>query len=290
MEFAQQALGALRRVVADDSHAATHQSLGQYRSALLAHIDLVARATLPAGENAMYSIHPNDSTGPASYDAKALAALGEVAIAAAETHPDLCAGIVSQLAPDALPVLAGAPDAHAILTRSGHLFSFLAPEKCVISIEDIAHALANECRFGGHVHHFYSVAQHSLLVSQIVPPEDALAALLHDAPEAYVKEIPKPLKRLLPDYMAVERRVEAEVFARFGLPATLPPSVKYADLVLLATEKRDLLSSPASLVDAVGVEPLATRIFPMSPALAERMFLQRYRELTSQPAEEGAQS
>jgi hypothetical protein len=273
----------VRSLVENDGHAAEHQTLGQYRRAVLAHLDQVA-ATIsePTGEPAMQTMQPICRTAPASYDEQALAGLGEVAIAAAQSHPDLCSGIVAQLAPDALTVLASEQYEHAILTKSGHFFSFAAPEKCVFDIEDIAHALANECRFGGHVQHFYSVAQHSLLVSQIVPPTDALAGLLHDAAEAFLKDVPKPLKRLLPDYAVIERRVEAEVFARFGLPATLPISVKRADQVLLATERRDLQAAPAALVVSAGVEPLSTRIFPMSPALAKRMFLQRYHELTGQ--------
>lgn len=232
----------------------------------------------------MHETQATELSPLSEHDRKALAALAEVAIAAAESHPDLCAGIVAQLAPAGSAVLEQCQDAHTITTYCGHVFSFLAPEKCVLDIEDIAHALANECRFGGHVAHFYSVAQHSLLVSQIVPPQDALAGLLHDAAEAYVKDIPKPLKRLLPDYAAIERRVEAEVFRRFGLDAKLPDSVKYADQVLQATEQRDLRGATAALRIGAGVRPLPTRLFPMSSLVAKRMFLQRYRELTRRTA------
>ena len=168
-----------------------------------------------------------------------------------------------------------------IRTRSGHEFDFLQPDTSVFGIEDIAHALSNECRFAGHSSHFYSVAQHSILVSEIVAPEHALHALLHDAAEAFCKDIPKPLKRMLPDYAVIERRVEAAVFARFGLPATLPAEVKHADLVLLVTEQRDLMGGAEAWST---VRPLDTRIVPMPPTVAKNMFLHRYHQLARERA------
>lgn len=167
-----------------------------------------------------------------------------------------------------------------ILTASGHYFNFIEPADNVVLVPDIAHALANVCRFAGHTREFYSVAQHSVLASRIVPPEDALAALFHDATEAYIGDVARPLKELLPDYRKIEARLQADIFRKLDLPEQLPPSVKRADLILLATEKRDLMPAHNDEWGMItGIEPLAERIEPWAPWFACTMFLDRYREI-----------
>lgn len=173
-----------------------------------------------------------------------------------------------------------------ILIASGEYFDFTRPEEARFDIVDIAHALSNICRFTGHTRRFYSVAQHSVLVSQVVDQRWALEGLLHDAAEAFIGDVSRPLKAMLPDYKAIEQRVEAAVLGRFGLAPELPPAVKAADLVLLATEKRDLMPAhEATWSDLQGFEPMAETIVPVSSELARRMFVERYKELHSRRLE-----
>lgn len=181
--------------------------------------------------------------------------------------------------------------APCIMTVSGRYFDYLTPDTSELSVQDIAHGLSHICRFGGHVREFFSVSQHSVLASYLVPEGDALAALFHDAAEAVLGDVPTPLKRLLPDYAAIEARVEAAIFAKLGIGWPLPPSVKQADLVMLATERRDLLPEhPVEWPILVGVQPHPQTIVPLSPKAARVQFLGRYAELThrrrhgSQPA------
>ncbi|CAR20947.1 conserved hypothetical protein; CPS-53 (KpLE1) prophage [Escherichia coli IAI39] len=127
-----------------------------------------------------------------------------------------------------------------IKTFSGKHFYYDRINKDDIVINDIAVSLSNICRFAGHLSHFYSVAQHAVLCSKLVPEEFAFEALMHDATEAYCQDIPAPLKRLLPDYKQMEEKIDAVIREKYGLPPVMSTPVKYADLIMLATERRDL--------------------------------------------------
>lgn len=169
-----------------------------------------------------------------------------------------------------------------IMTFSGSLVDPFDLWPSHVSVEDIAHALGMLCRFNGHTREFYSVAEHSINVSNIVEPQHALWALLHDASEAYLTDVPTPLKRS--GAFAVYREVEADVMRsvciRFGLPIEMPESVKVADEIMCATEARDLMPS-GEYAWVFKQAPLETRIFqPLTPDAAKRAFLYRFEELS----------
>jgi hypothetical protein len=167
-----------------------------------------------------------------------------------------------------------------IQTYSNYKFDFVNLDTNIICIRDIAHALSNICRYTGHTNEFYSVAQHSVLASHIVPEEDALTALLHDATEAYLSDISKPLKLLLPEYKVLEDRVWLKIAERFNLPGVLPVTVKQADIILLATEKRDLLGKgPEEWEIIKNIPCMEEEIIPLSPREAETLFRERIYQI-----------
>lgn len=128
-----------------------------------------------------------------------------------------------------------------IRTFTGKKFYPLDPRPEDIDIEDIAHALSNLCRFAGHSKEFYSVAQHSCLVAMALPPELAIYGILHDASEAYIVDIPSPLKRYLPGYKEIENKIMGVIYEKFGLDPNVPPIVKEMDERILVNEMKALL-------------------------------------------------
>lgn len=169
-------------------------------------------------------------------------------------------------------------------TYTGRCVHPLAPHPDEIAIEDIARSLSQQCRFLGHTDSFYSVAQHSVLVSELVPREFALWGLLHDASEAYLCDLPAPIKREpeMEVYRIAENRLTAAVALKFGMTAIMPPAVHVADKVMLATEFRDVttVDNVAWIIDECGQKPLDRRwLTPWPAAVAEVRFLARFREL-----------
>lgn len=171
-------------------------------------------------------------------------------------------------------------DAPYVSTYLGNRFFLTRPHIDDVAIEDIAHGLAYQCRFNGQTSAFYSVAQHSLMVMALVPESERLPALLHDAAEAYLGDMVKPLKNLFPEFSAIESRVMEIIGQRFGVDLTrLHPSIKEADLVALATEKRDLMPhSTEPWTSISGIEPLAKRIEPLAPGDAKSAFLAAFAQ------------
>lgn len=164
-----------------------------------------------------------------------------------------------------------------ILTYSGVEFWPLDARPEEILIEDIAHALSMTCRYGGHVKEFYSVAQHSVLVSKLVPAKDALWGLLHDASEAYICDLPRPVKRQIAQYKEIEDDLLGVIARRFGLDPTMPPSVKEIDNRILADESMALFDPVPDWIRPY--KPTGIMITPLAPGFAEQVFLARYKEL-----------
>lgn len=169
-------------------------------------------------------------------------------------------------------------------TFTGGRFYPLDPRPEDMHPEDIAHALSLLCRYGGHVDRFYSVAEHCVLMSRAVPPEHALAALLHDATEAYVVDVPRPLKRYLPEYRAIEDRVWRAIAARFGISVVLPAQVIEADSRILLTERRVLMPRAERWSQDDDYSALPVEVSGWLPDVAERRYLSRLAELTTDGA------
>ncbi len=172
----------------------------------------------------------------------------------------------------------------SITTLSGKFFDILKPEEYEYDIEEIATALSNLCRYTGHVNTFYSVAEHSVLVSRIVPERLALAGLLHDASEAYLGDVSSPLKKLLPEYKRIEDRVQRAISGAFGITEGLDhPEVHAADKRMYWQERQSVANN--GVKDTLWHQDLrATRkveAMGMSPLMARRMFIKRYRELNN---------
>lgn len=180
-----------------------------------------------------------------------------------------------------------------IETSLGRKFYLLA-EHPGFEITEIAHALSHACRYGGHCSQFYSVAEHSVLVSEIAEELklcDPFEALMHDASEAYIVDIPGPWKCLLPDYQKLEADLERKLQAFFGLPEK-SHGCKEADLIALMVEGQTLLTSKGVSMTEGGIPPYyataalrwtvahGKSIFGLSPAGARTSFMHRYEKLT----------
>lgn len=168
-----------------------------------------------------------------------------------------------------------------MLTFSGAIYYPSSPRVEDIRIVGIAHHLSMLCRYTGACRKFYSVAEHSVLVSQVVPPEHAFAALMHDATEAYVNDIARPLKRhwLMWGYRRLEHRTWCMIARKFGLPEQLPHSVHQADRAVLCAEQAALVC-PLPQSQGFRIEPADVLVQGLPPAAAEKLFLDRFFELT----------
>lgn len=171
-------------------------------------------------------------------------------------------------------------------TFTGRQFWPLDPRPEDVDIVDIAHALSNVCRYAGHSARFYSVAEHSVLVASKADHANKMWALLHDASEAYICDIPRPLKPFISDYGDIERRVMRAVADRFYLGPE-PEQVKELDTRILIDESAVLMPNPPAPWRVEG-EPLGVSIQCWTPYVARRNFLAAFYEAIglSRPAAE----
>ncbi|MDW9357478.1 hypothetical protein GOL81_26255 [Sinorhizobium medicae] len=168
----------------------------------------------------------------------------------------------------------------SIMLASGTWFDLLDPWNSHFTIEDISQGLSNICRYAGQCRDFYSVAEHSLHVCDTAA-EFKLEALLHDAAEAFIGDITRPLKQLLPEYKAIEANVEAAIYSRFGLNQMATPHVKLADLRVLAAEQSQLMPAGTDYWAAQSdVRPAPVTVEFLSPSNARERFLAKFHELT----------
>ena len=182
------------------------------------------------------------------------------------------------------------PSGNWIATHTGKQWYLENPRPEDVCIEDIAHGLSHVCRFGGQCRTFYSVAEHSVRMAEAitlshenVDPKLVMLALLHDATEAYLGDIVRPLKQLLPAYKIIEKRTEEAIMIGLGLAEIIPPTsaIKGWDDVLLMTERRDLVNhcnhdwTPRAM-------PLKEKINPWSSTRAKDVFLRLYNEWSNE--------
>lgn len=168
-------------------------------------------------------------------------------------------------------------------TYSGKQFWPMDPRADEINIVDIAHSLSLQCRYAGHCKQFYSVAEHSVLVSRACSPQNKLWGLLHDASEAYLVDVPRPIKPYLPGYKEAEAAVMDKVCSYFGLVHTMPDEIHYIDVRIVEDECKQNMALCDTKWDYCG-PPIGVELKLWSPRAAEEVFLAEYELLRIQNA------
>lgn len=170
------------------------------------------------------------------------------------------------------------PETGWIQTFTGRQFWPLDPRPEDVDLTDIAHALSMKCRYSGHCKRFYSVAEHAVLVSRLVRPEVALEALHHDDAEAYLPDVPRPIKSSLTGFKEIERKVEQAIATALNLKYPWDEEIHIADMTILADERLALMGpSPAEW--HLPFQPAGVKIEGWDPAQAKWEFAKRHFEL-----------
>jgi uncharacterized protein len=158
-----------------------------------------------------------------------------------------------------------------IRTSSGIYVNVFEPKPEMFEIEDIAHALSHQCRFGGHLPTFYTVAQHCVYVSQLLGAPYALQGLMHDASEAYLLDIPSPIKARLSNYKEIEDKLMKSISKKFNFKWPLHSFVKFVDNAMLNNEwNQIMLGKDVKTIPEI-----------WDPSRAKHEFIKQYQYLTT---------
>lgn len=164
-------------------------------------------------------------------------------------------------------------------TYNQNFFFYLEKNPENIDIIDIAHGLSNICRFTGQVKEFYSVAQHSCIICDYAPEHLKLIGLLHDGAEAYISDIPRPVKGLIPQIKDLEITIQMQIAERFKLIFPYSSQIEILDSQLMLTEADQLFNHKISW-SVEGLDPLDVIIEECwTPPKAKEEFLKRFKDL-----------
>ncbi|MDP2665205.1 MAG: phosphohydrolase [bacterium] len=182
-----------------------------------------------------------------------------------------------------------------IQTFTGKKFDPIDPDPALINIRDIAHALSNQCRYAGHTREFYSVAEHSVHVAQELernnPKSPALwlAGLLHDAAEAYLTDLPRPIKKYVLSFSTFENRLLEVISKKYGFAYPFSPKVHFVDTSIILDEANALFNPEwvAEWELTKTHKPLGKPIWVLNPIEAEFRFLSEFDRITDYLSENG---
>ncbi len=178
---------------------------------------------------------------------------------------------------------------------SGIAFYFGDPTMDMIRPEDIAYSLSRLCRYNGHVRRWYTVAEHTCIMSDWIMTQpwatarDGLTALHHDDAEYIIGDLPRPIKVTMPQFKALEEILDQKMAMRFGTIWPFPGWLKEADSRILMDERAEIMNPSTNIWGTDEMEPLGVDFMPISGrfcALTKWQWLRRHHKLTRMMVEE----